>query len=363
VRGACLNQLRGRPVNVDLIRTVAIVGVLMLHAAGSWTVTTGEMSQLNPLGLFSWGTVDFYQTFARIGVPLFVMLTGALLLEPTKNESLGVFFRKRWARIGLPFLFWGIIYFIWDFSVVKMPFEAQTIIQGLLNGPYTQFWYLYVLAGLYLLTPLLRVFIANANERLVKYFVVIWVVGVSIIPFFTTFTSYTLNSDVFTLTGFMGYFILGTFLLTLKIRRSTLYIFTLLGIALTALSTYVLAVRVGGTSMYFFQGYFSPTIVLASVMVFLLLLTVTPPSVTAESKPSKFNRLLRLISENTLAIFFFHVMVMESFEFGYLKVFMLNRNILNPVLEVPLLTAITLIVCLAVIVPLKKIPYLKNLLG
>jgi surface polysaccharide O-acyltransferase-like enzyme len=363
--GACLNQLRERPVNVDLIRTVAIIGVLLLHAAGSWTTTPQEMSQLNTLGLFRFGFVDIYQTLARIGVPLFVMLTGALLLEPSKNEeSLRVFFKKRWVRIGLPFLFWGVIYFAWDFLVIKIPFTTTAVLQGILNGPYTQFWYLYVLAGLYLLTPILRIFMAHANEQLVKYFVIVWVVGVSLVPVFLTFTSFTLNNDLFTLTGFVGYFILGALLMNVKIRRSSLYLFTLLGIALTALATYLLAVAVGGAQMYFFQGYFSPTIVLASVMVFMLLLTVTPPTVQEESKvkPSKINRLLKLISENTLAIFLFHVIVMETLEFGYLG-FALNRDLLNPIIEVPLITVITLFVCLAIIVPLKKIPYLKRLIG
>jgi surface polysaccharide O-acyltransferase-like enzyme len=358
-----LNQIRGRPVNVDLIRTVAIIGVLLLHAAGSWTATPKEMGQLSTLGFFSWGFVDIYQTLARIGVPLFVMLTGALLLQPSKDdESLSVFFKKRWARIGWPFLFWGAIYFVWDFKVINIPFSGTAILQGILNGPYTQFWYLYVLAGLYLLTPVLRIFMAHANEQLVKYFVIIWVVGVSLVPVFLTFTSFTLNSDIFTLTGFVGYFILGAFLMTVKIRRNTIYLLTLLGIGLTALATYVLAVTIGGTEMYFFQGYFSPTIVLASVMVFMLLLTVPPPTAQPETKPSKFNKLLKVISENTLAIFLFHVMVMETLEFGYLHL-AINRDVLNPIIEVPLITVITLFICLAVIVPLKKVPYLKRLIG
>jgi surface polysaccharide O-acyltransferase-like enzyme len=321
------------------------------------------MSQLNTLGFFRWGFVDIYQTLARIGVPLFVMLTGALLLEPSKNEeSLRVFFKKRWVRIGLPFLFWGVIYFAWDFLVIKIPFTTTAVLQGILNGPYTQFWYLYVLAGLYLLTPILRIFMAHANEQLVKYFAIVWVVGVSLVPVFLTFTSFTLNNDLFTLTGFVGYFILGALLMTVKIRRSAIYLFMLLGIALTALATYLLAVTVGGTQMYYFQGYFSPTIVLASVMVFMLLLTIPQPKVQPETKPSIFNRLLKVISENTLAIFLFHVIVMETLEFGYLG-FALNRDLLNPIIEVPLITVITLFVCLAIIVPLKKVPYLKKLIG
>jgi surface polysaccharide O-acyltransferase-like enzyme len=357
-----LNQLRGRAVYVDLIRTMAIVGVILLHASGSWLITPQQMNEMNPLESVRWAVVDVYQSLARICVPLFIMLTGALLLQPGKNDSLSVFFKKRWARIGLPLLFWGAAYFAWDFSVIHIPFSLSAIILGILDGPYTQFWYLYVLIGLYLLTPMLRVFIAHADQALIKYFVILWVLGIAILPVFTFFTSFKLNSNVFTIPGYVGYFVLGTYLLTVRMRRSTLSIIMVLGIALTALGTYVLTATVGGTGMYFFQQYFSPTVILASVIVFLLLLTIQPPSVQKVTPPSTGNKLVKVISQNTLPLFLFHVMVLESLQKGYFG-FAINGNTINSIIEVPLLTVIVLFVSLAIILLLKKVPYLKKLIG
>jgi len=338
-----------------------MVAVLLLHASGQWIISSQEMSQLNHLEIIRWGVVDVYQSVGVIGVPLFLMLTGALLLQPEKDESLRVFFKKRWARIGLPSLFWFAIYFAWDFLVQNIPFTSSAIIQGILNGPYTQMWYLYVLAGLYLLTPIFRVFIAHADQTLVKYFVILWVLGVAIMPFFSLFTIFQLNSNVFAITGYIGFFVLGTYLSTVEMRWTTLSLFIILGVALTAVSTYVLAATVGGTEMYFFQQYFSPTIILASVMVFLLLLTVKPPSVQKENSLSKVHKLIKVISENTLGIFFIHVMIIESIQNGYFG-FAINRNTLTPIIEVPLLTAIVLFVSLAIILLLKRIPYLNKLI-
>jgi surface polysaccharide O-acyltransferase-like enzyme len=317
---------------------------------------------MNQFEIIRWTTVDIYQSIGRIGVPLFVMLTGALLLQPSKNESLSVFFKKRWARIGLPWIFWGGAYFAWDFLVEHQAFTSSAIIQGLLNGPYYQFWYLYMLVGLYLLTPILRIFIAHADQTIIKYFVILWFLGVAIIPVFGLLTTYQLSSDVFTITGYVGYFVLGTYLLTVQIRRLTLSIFMILGIALTAISTYVLAATVGGGEMYFFQGYFSPTLILASVMVFLLLLTIQPPSVQKVTRPSTGNKLIKVISENSLALFLFHVMILESLQRGYFG-FAINGNTINSIIGVPLMTVIVLFVSLAIILLLKKIPYLKKLIG
>ena len=101
-KGTKLKQERGFSAPVDLIRSVAIIGVILLHSANDLTIQ--HMSMLEAV---RWTTVDVYQSLGRMGVPLFLLLTGALLLQPTKlDEPLGAFFRKRLARIGLPFLFW-----------------------------------------------------------------------------------------------------------------------------------------------------------------------------------------------------------------------------------------------------------------
>jgi surface polysaccharide O-acyltransferase-like enzyme len=363
-----LNQLSGRPVYVDLIRTTAIVGVILLHAAGSWITNPQQMNALNFLGVASWTVVDIYQSIARICVPLFIMLTGALLLQPEKTESISSFFKKRWARIGLPFLFWGAAYFVWDFLVIKIPFTSGAIIQGILNGPYTQFWYLYVLIGLYLLTPVLRIFLAKADQTTTKYLIVLSFLGLAIAPVLSSVVPYTLNSNVFTITGYIGYFVLGLYLLTVKTRSKTLLILVFLGISLTAAFTYVLAATIGGTNMYLFQQYFSPTVILASVAVFMLLLKIQPPSFNGDCSNSpqvelsKINKLIKVISENTLAIFLFHVMLLESLERGYFG-FAINSLTLNPIIEVPLITVIVLFVSLGVVVLLKKIPYVEKLIG
>ena len=139
------------------------------------------------------------------------------------------------------FAIFAAVYFVWDFDVQNIPFSLGVITQGILNGAYLQFWYIYVLVGLYLLTPLLRAFLTNADQTLIKYFATLWLIGVAVLPFFGLLTPFKLNSNVFVISGFVGYFVLGTYLTTVKMRRSTLWIFMTLGVALTAFSTYARA--------------------------------------------------------------------------------------------------------------------------
>jgi surface polysaccharide O-acyltransferase-like enzyme len=110
----------------------------------------------------------------------------------------------------------------------------------------------------------------------------------------------------------------------------------------------------------FFYDSFSANAIAASVALFLLLSTVQPDKV--ESRFPRINRLLQQISQNTLPIYLFHVMVMEALQKGYFG-FKLSLTTVNPVLEIPLITAVTLFICLGVIIPLKKIPYVKKIIG
>ena len=317
---------------------------------------------MNQLDFVSWAVVDVYQSIAvPLSVPLFLMLSGALLLQPNKFDTLSAFFKKRWFRIVLPTIFWGCIYFVWIFLVENIPFSPTVIIQGILNGPYEHFWYIYTIIGLYLLTPILRVFMAHANQTLVKYFIVLWIIGVAILPFLSLFSVLELHNNIFTITGYVGFFILGAHLSTVRMQRSTALIFMAFGIALTAFGTYVLAATGAGTGMYFFQLYFSPTIIFTSVMAFLFLLTIKPFSVKTGTF-SFIHKFLKFISQNTLAIFFIHVLILESIQLGYFG-FSINRDIINPIVGVPLLAIVTLFISLIIIFILRKVPYLKKLIG
>lgn len=358
-------QCSGSPIQVDLIRTAAVLGVLLLHAAND--LTTQTMSSME---IWRWVIVDIYQSIGRMGVPLFVMLTGALLLAPSKqNEDLGTFFKKRFSRIGLPFIFWGALYFIWDFYVENQQATQSFFIDGFLNGPYFTFWYLYMLVGLYLVTPLLRVLVANASAKLLKYGFAIWFIGAALVPFIPFLTStvlgttYNLDANVFVIPLYVGYFVLGAYLVNVKVtNRKLLAGLTALGIALTAVGTYIIAMTVGGGSTYFFQEYISPTMILSAVPFFLLLNSHKSKPIEANAKPSWRQRIMHKISENTLPIFLFHMMVIYTLQQGLLG-FSLNGDVVNSIVGVPLMALLTLAICLAILVPLKKVPILNRLIG
>jgi len=343
---------------VDLIRSFAIVLVIMLHAATE-PITIADL--MSPEGVTLWWTTNIYDSLARPAVPLFVMLSGALLLQPAKlGEPLGVFFKKRLNRIALPFLFWGAAYFAWRFFVYGEALSADSILQGVLTGPYVHFWFFYLLIGLYLITPVLRVLVAYIDRKLFRFFLILWFLGTAIMPLLDLFSVYRLNSNVFLLTGWLGYFLLGAYALKVRVRSVVLYALLVAGSACTIVGTYLVVGTMGEQFSQFFHDAYSFSMIGASVALFLLL--AAAPSSTLEERFPRGSRVLRLISQNTIPIYLFHMMVLEALQKGFFG-FQISLATMNPILEVPLITAVALLICLGVIYPLKKIPLVKKLIG
>ncbi len=343
---------------VDLIRTFAIVLVILLHASiEPVPAVVGKTSDV----LVQWWAVNIYHSLSRVSVPLFIMLSGALLLQASKvNEPLKLFFRKRASRIALPFLFWGLAYFAWRIFVDHETFTLYSIGQSIIWGPYFHFWFLYMLIGLYLVTPLLRVYVANASWKLQRYALVLWLIGTAIAPLIGIFTNYDLNNNLFIFTGYVGYFLLGIYLTNINLKKSLLLALFLCGIAWTVFGTYLLTATTGGSQQYFFYDNLSAGVILASVSLFLLLGAFRYDK--AQKRFSRIGDLLRFISKNSLGIYLFHFMVLEVLQRGYLGV-QISLSTMNPIIEMPLLTIVTLIICLLVLYPLKKIPLVNKIVG
>ena len=314
-------------------------------------------------GIPLWWTSDVYDSIARVSVPLFIILAGALLLQPCKvDEPLRVFFKKRWNRIGIPVLFWISAYFAWRFFV-----NGETLtsfFQGLLVGPYYHFWFIYALFGLYLITPLIRVVVAHAEWNVIRYFFLLWLVGTAIVPILNLFVNINpeatwFKNSVFLLTGLVGYFILGAFWSKLRVRPVTLFLMFSMSTLWTVIATYFLVGIMGEMYSQFFLDASSFSVIVASASLFLILASV--PKRTIQNRFPRGSQLLKVVGENTL-IYLFHVMILETLEKSYLG-FRISVTTLNPIIEIPLVTAVTLLICLAIIVPLKKLPYVKRIIG
>lgn len=180
-----LPSRREHIVWLDIVRFVAMFTVVCSHSADPFNFFTGEApANLNEIKF--WGAA--YQSFLRPCVPLFVMITGTLLL-PVRGNT-GTFYKKRISRVLWPFLIWSVIYgaFPWLMGAIGAGTEGIRVFFPYLGEEATRLsladtwgyisqipltynafdvhmWYIYLLIGLYLYMPIFSAWIEKASDR------------------------------------------------------------------------------------------------------------------------------------------------------------------------------------------------------
>ncbi|MCW4024618.1 MAG: acyltransferase family protein [Candidatus Bathyarchaeota archaeon] len=343
--------------NVDIIRVTAIALVILLHCSNFPYKFID--SQMTLLDAFNWFTTNTYAAFGALGVPMFVMLTGALLLTPEKSdEPLREFYKKRYKRIGLPFIFWTVIYFAWIFLIHEQPLTVFNIVQGVLTGPHSILWYMYLLLGLYAVTPILRVLVKNLKHNLFTYLLILWFVGTVVPHLVRKVSDFNFYSDIFFFLGWVGYFLLGIYLVNSKVRPTKATAFLLLGLLGQILGDWWITRNHGEAATGFFHGYMSFGVILASIGLFIILMRV-PINRFASHK--KFNDVIGWISQNTLPMYLGHIIVLETLHRGLLGFYLPKSGI--EILDVAMWFSVAFTLTVLLIYVLKKIPGISKLIG
>jgi fucose 4-O-acetylase-like acetyltransferase len=96
---------------LDVVRFVAMFTLVCCHCANPFNWTPEDSPII--LNVKFWGAI--YGSMLRHSVPLFVMITGALLL-PIRSDALP-FYKKRIGRVFFPFLIWSAAYCLFPVAV------------------------------------------------------------------------------------------------------------------------------------------------------------------------------------------------------------------------------------------------------
>ena len=299
-----------RIVWLDVIRCVAMIMVIGVHCIDPFYISP----TMRAIPEYThWAAI--YGSLLRPSVPLFVMMTGLLLL-PVKKQPLGKFYKKRIYRVLFPFLIWSVLYsmFPWVTGVLGLPKEiigdffcytqgqeSQSLIDSLKDVAMIPFnfshkenhmWYIYLLIGLYLYMSFFSAWIENADRKTKRAFLLIWIISL-FIPYLKEYVAnclfersgYVFGTDTWNefglfyyFAGFNGYLLLGhyvkkgndwslmkTFILCILMFAVGYYI-TYTGFSTTASNP-----NATETEMELFFTFCSPNVLLMTLATFLLL--------------------------------------------------------------------------------------------
>lgn len=144
---------------INRLRILSIYAVVTAHVTIWLTMDSTPFS-------FNWwlGCWIFYACFCSI--PVFVMISGVLLLDDSREESLLEFYRKRMVRVGVPLVSWTIVYLGVRSFVDHERLTAGRVFELIITAdPYYHLWFLYMMVGLYLVTPPLRTFVRHSTRK------------------------------------------------------------------------------------------------------------------------------------------------------------------------------------------------------
>lgn len=347
-------KINGRVAFADLLRVFAAIAVIVLHLAGSQMGVVAVTSQ-------SWQVFNLYDGLVRWCVPVFVMLSGMFLLDPGRGLPLSKLLFHNCLRILVCLLFWGGVYAVVGACAAGGRFTWarfwNAILASLRGDTHYHLWFLYVILGLYLVTPILRAFCRGASQGDFHWFFLLAFLFASLLPIsFQLWPNATAvlhawydKLGVQLVMGYVGYYVAGYYLRAYTIGRlaeAIIYVLGVLGAVVTVWGTAVLSRGAGGLvdTLY---GYFSPNVCAFAVAVVVLFRYVLGVS-DERSRRQRLGGVARL----SFGIYLVHdlfIMLLRSLGITTLS--------FAPVVAVPLLSAVVFLCSFAVSWLVSKIPF------
>lgn len=191
-----------RYVLLDILRALAILMVVTVH---TWSLAHIDADTYPVLSLV-------YALFYRCGVPLFVMISGALQLS-APIRPIGDFYKKRYLHILIPFFFWSAVVYTLSCFAGKYP-DIHSLSEGLLcyipymltNRINEAYWFIGLIIALYAITPFLQRTLQACSRNELIGIGIVWLCYVILRRFYPSLYLLEYTSR---LTYFLGFYILG----------------------------------------------------------------------------------------------------------------------------------------------------------
>ena len=266
---------------IDIIRILAFIFIVLLH-------TVNIQYGVN-IWILLYGVIS-------IGVNLFIMISGYLLLD--KSEKMSVFFKKRIRGIFPLFIFFNIVYIFVNKVKIMPVLQGKEIV-----APH--FWYIYMILGLYFITPWLQKVLKFAKKE-TFIILVLWFLYSILNPHLIKFDLPRIPFSHFPITEFIGYYILGYYIKVdrnkiKKVPFSIIIIIYLIGFFISAISTKYVLLKTGNRISDFFDknslGTFFMTV---SFFTFFIKLDF-----------KNRNEAVKIVSNSTYFAFLVHLLVLK----------------------------------------------------
>ena len=335
-----------RSGSIDLVKSVAILSVLFVHAFTACF--------RSPIGTADWYGGMFLSAAARAGVPLFFMASGALMLRPEKELPLSRLFTKYLPRLLIALFFWAFVYHCYDlwetgsFSGAELwhRFKSLFFFQH-----EEHLYFLHISLLFYAMLPLLRVFVRHADRKTLRYALLLWFAAGILLPTLRPYYPYKLFTGIpvqwmLNMTwASLGYGLLGWMISASRPKAWLGWLLLAAGLGATFGGSVLASLRKGALDASFLSG-FSVNVCLYAAGIFTLCHCTEPKRLAAP---------LRFLSTGSFCVYLSHMLVIKRLKlFGFMNLSDVS------VLMIPLTVLAVLPVCLLLYWLLSKIPVVRK---
>ncbi len=344
---------------IDVLNCIAIFFVLMLHS-----------SQLAYFGNDTHSNIQLAKLFQNLCIPavyIFFMNSGATLLNYRERQTTQQFFKRRVQRVLVPFVFWSIVYYLFDTKFKAFPGPIHHPEGASLHGFVTAFlnnninnifWFFYMIIALYLVTPVLSG-LADKYKDTLCYVVVVYFIVNDVLAYLGHVTGKNIVTGVISQpllsSSFVGFFIMGYLIKENYFSRKVQNIL----IASGTIALLLAIINVLTHEKYVFLSGYSPF--LYSVALYLVVRRLTT-KITEE----KVLNLFSVMSGASLGIYILHPLFFTVFDKMVFHVTPNNwekyLDVMNNWVHIMIMPLITYIVLVIVVLALKKIKFVAKIL-
>lgn len=283
-------------VYLDYLRAVCIISIVCIHALDPFWMAADRT-------VGSWWVLALTESLVRIGLPLFFMISGALLLRGG-DEPLRSHYARRVPKLLIPLVIYSLLYGIWNSRESLSLTTPVAILRDALAGPvWYHLWFLYSLIGLYIAAPFVKKMVSATSTRWLATLCAIMVAwwGLRI---YGPHLGVSIGLQDLVFDGWVVYFLLGAVLVRVDLRRPGILAVASLAAGLAGTLT-ILRWWPGELGLHIFD--LSPTMILMAAGVFLLFRR----GESWFALVGVVGRLVTFIARNGLGIYLLHAAVLK----------------------------------------------------
>lgn len=330
---------------LDLLRFLSTFLVIIMHTVSG--VTDNYWQTMDPN---LWTGYTIIKGLCSIAVPVFLMISSVLFLNPDKEIPLKTLFTKYIRRIFLVIVIFGTLFVGIEMIFTLRMFNGIVIYESvrhmLIGQSWGHMWYLYMLLGTYLLLPLFRLFSKHATKEVYRYTLIVLFIMNTIIPMVQSYIGENLGL-IFPVLGVYTFLFLAGFYIHTYVTPGK--VLNIVAIVVSLISACYIAadVLLKDTAFFYQLTYDNPFIVLFALSVFYLF-----------SNSAKEYKISKWFRPYLFGIYLFHAVFLNLLY----KAFHILPTVLGGYILIPVFVVAVFVATFATVWVLRLIPPLKKYL-